>query len=124
MVGRLARWQGPVTLPSPRPVQPQLEELERRELPSTSPVLVADVNPGSKSSAPYCLTNVSGTLFFRATDGVHGYELFKSDGTSSGTVLVKDINPGSRSSDPLGGERPDRTPAPAGTLGLVRQLHR
>ena len=32
------------------------------------------------------------TLFFAANDGIHGQELWKSDGTRSGTVLVKDIN--------------------------------
>jgi ELWxxDGT repeat protein len=36
---------------------------------------------------------VNGTLFFTARDGVHGSELWKSDGTADGTVLVKDINP-------------------------------
>ena len=37
---------------------------------------------------------MDGTLFFRANDGEHGDELWKSDGTAAGTVLVKDINPG------------------------------
>jgi ELWxxDGT repeat protein len=46
------------------------------------------------------LTNVNGTLFFSADDGVHGKELWKSDGTSTGTVLVEDILPTSTSSDP------------------------
>ena len=36
---------------------------------------------------------VGKTLYFRASDGKHGVELWKSDGTERGTTLVKDINP-------------------------------
>jgi ELWxxDGT repeat protein len=39
-------------------------------------------------------------LFFSATDGVHGYELWMSDGTAEGTQLVADIQPGPGSSAP------------------------
>ena len=46
------------------------------------------------------LTNVNGTLFFQANDGVSGYELWKSDGTVAGTFVVKDISSGSNSSNP------------------------
>jgi ELWxxDGT repeat protein len=49
-------------------------------------------------SDPGNLTNVNGTLYFTADDGVHGRELWKSDG--NGTVLVKDILSGSNSSYP------------------------
>ena len=42
---------------------------------------------------------MNGTLFFAASDGVHGIELWKSNGTLAGTTMVKDINPsGSNSS--------------------------
>jgi ELWxxDGT repeat protein len=41
---------------------------------------------------------VGGTLFFSATDGSHGTELWQTNGTSAGTALVADILPGSASS--------------------------
>jgi ELWxxDGT repeat protein len=40
-----------------------------------------------------------GTIYFVAEDGVHGSELWKTDGTRSGTRLVKDINLGYPSSN-------------------------
>jgi len=67
-------------------------------------LLVKDINPsgGTTPASPSLLTNVNGTLFFRAYDDVHGYELWKTDGTAMGTVLVKDINPGIADSSPYG----------------------
>ncbi len=65
-------------------------------------VLVKDINPDTASeylSAPSSLTGVGARLFFAADDGVHGSDLWTSDGTSAGTVLVKDINPGLRQRD-------------------------
>ena len=46
------------------------------------------------------LANVNGELFFAASDGIHGMEIWKSDGTQAGTIMVKDIHPGSSGSDP------------------------
>ena len=64
---------------------------------------VKDINPTS-SAAPgtIYLTDVNGTLFFTADDGVNGRELWKSDGTATGTQLVKDITPGAAGSNITG----------------------
>lgn len=37
----------------------------------------------------------NGKLVVSANDGIHGYELWISDGTQEGTKMIKDINPGS-----------------------------
>jgi ELWxxDGT repeat protein len=60
--------------------------------------VVKDVNPGSGDGLTFynrnLLGGIGGSLFFSANDGVHGLELWKTDGTEAGTVLVKDILPG------------------------------
>lgn len=79
-----------------------LEALEPRLVPSLTPSLLTDINQAPVSSIPLPsgfsankeLIDVNGTLFFTPLDGVHGRELWRSNGTAAGTVLVKDINPG------------------------------
>lgn len=66
---------------------------------ASGPVLLKDINP-SGSSNPSQMTVVGSTLFFAANDGVHGNELWKSDGTAAGTKMVKNIRPYGKSSDP------------------------
>ena len=46
--------------------------------------LVKDIVPGSHGSHPRYLTDVSGTLYFSAKDGSHGYELFRAAGPRQG----------------------------------------
>lgn len=61
--------------------------------------LVKDIRPGvdrngyGLSSGIESMTVVGDTLFFSASDGVNGSELWKSDGTEAGTVVL-DIVPG------------------------------
>jgi ELWxxDGT repeat protein len=55
--------------------------------------LLKDINPGSANSFPLSFTIANNTLFFQASDGTNGAELWKTDGTAAGTVLIKDINP-------------------------------
>jgi ELWxxDGT repeat protein len=61
----------------------------------TVPVTI--INPGNPNglniSSP-SLTNVNGTLFWLAKDGLQGYQLWKTDGTDEGTGLVKEISTG------------------------------
>lgn len=57
-----------------------------------------DINNLGFSSDPLNLISFGDNFLFWADDGIHGYELWISDGTSSGTSLVKDIFSGSNSS--------------------------
>ncbi|MEM7205624.1 MAG: ELWxxDGT repeat protein [Planctomycetota bacterium] len=60
-------------------------------------MLVADIRPGPLGSLLRRLTIAGQHAFFAATDGVHGFELWRTDGTAAGTALVKDLVPGSSS---------------------------
>lgn len=65
------------------------------------PQLVFDINNGSSESFIKYLTEYNGKLYFQANDGIHGAELWSTDGTAAGTNLVKDINPGSADGNPV-----------------------
>ncbi|MGH7893374.1 MAG: ELWxxDGT repeat protein, partial [Candidatus Binatia bacterium] len=80
-------------------------ELWRSDGTAVGTVRVTDLRPGSAHSlTPFAAGLIKGagaTVYFPATDGIAGIELWKSDGTTAGTVRVKDINPGP--GDSLGG---------------------
>ena len=56
--------------------------------------LVKDINPRPSDSVGNFLVFMNDMIYFVANDGVHGNELWTSDGTTEGTVMVKDIYPG------------------------------
>ena len=53
--------------------------------------LVKDLNLGTFSADPRWLTALKNQLFFTANDGLHGQELWRTDGTQQTTQLVRDI---------------------------------
>jgi ELWxxDGT repeat protein len=78
----------------------QIEQLEDRTLLSGTPQLLADINLGSASSNPSDMVVIGTETYFAANDGIHGNELWRTDGTPAGTIPVADINPGSGNSNP------------------------
>jgi len=62
------------------------------DLAHSSPVVRSTYLPTPRTEFP-----VAGNIaFFSAEDGIHGIELWRTDGTTAGTYIVKDINPGER----------------------------
>ncbi len=55
--------------------------------------MVEDINPGPGGTYVFRAGALGFALYFNAYDGVHGEELWVSDGTAAGTYLVKDIWP-------------------------------
>ena len=51
-------------------------ELWKSDGTDAGTVMVADIVPGTGGASPHELTNVNGTLFFFANDGIHGDELW------------------------------------------------
>lgn len=78
----------------------RLDPLERRQMLSATPELVADVNVSTGPSAPSDHVSLGGVTYFVADDGVHGRELWRTDGTESGTSLVADLAPGAETLSP------------------------
>ena len=78
-------------------------ELWKSDGTSNGSVMIKDINAsfGGSSSYPYFITKINcSQIYFSADDGIHGRELWKTDGTSSGTIMVQDLYVGSSSSNP------------------------
>jgi ELWxxDGT repeat protein len=68
-------------------------------------------NLGPSTDGPQSLTAFQGKLYFFGNDGVHGRELWVSDGTKEGTHMVKDINSGPGDSEPQVFSYPESSPS-------------
>jgi ELWxxDGT repeat protein len=80
-------------------------ELWRSDGTAAGTKMVRDIKPGGesvrgRSSFPFWLTAVDGTLFLEADDGMHGRKVWRSDGTRAGTKRVEDLEPGRGGNDP------------------------
>ena len=78
-------------------------ELWRSDGTALGTYMVRDLCPGSCGSRSWFrgpLAAVGDRIYFAANDGVHGLELWVTDGTALGTTLVVDIQPGWESSFP------------------------
>jgi ELWxxDGT repeat protein len=91
------------------PSSPAAAEFPPGNPSSADPYLVRDIHPGPESSFGVPVLGVpsrsqffalQGRVFFVADDGVHGQELWQTDGTAPGTQMVADICPGSCGSSP------------------------
>lgn len=82
-------------------------ELWKSDGTESGTVLIKDIYAGSNDSGwDYTSTStftpdffsMGNNVYFVATEGSTGYELWKTDGTATGTVQVKDIKPGTNGS--------------------------
>ncbi len=70
-------------------------ELWKTDGTAAGTVTVRDINPGTGNGVSTYMTAkmiaVGTFVYFDGSDGVHGLELWRSDGTEAGTTMVADI---------------------------------
>jgi ELWxxDGT repeat protein len=81
-------------------------ELWRSDGTEAGTFMLGDIHPGRSGAltggTPLLMASVCDVMYFRADDGSHGPELWRTDGTVQGTSMVGDIWPGPTGSNPAG----------------------
>ncbi|HSH78260.1 MAG TPA: ELWxxDGT repeat protein, partial [Herpetosiphonaceae bacterium] len=90
----------PTITPTPTATNTAAPTATRTGSASGPAYLIKNINPGTAPSNPHDLTVIGDVAYFAADDGIHGQELWRSDGTANGTHMVKDIVTGQGHSDP------------------------
>ncbi|MHA7634014.1 ELWxxDGT repeat protein [Corallococcus sp. M7] len=89
--------------PGPAPEQEQPGPVTEAEAPPPVPLLLKDILPRAPSVpelSPGNFVELGATQFFTMDDGIHGPELWRTDGTAEGTAMVADLMPGALGSNP------------------------
>ncbi|MBN9682444.1 MULTISPECIES: ELWxxDGT repeat protein [unclassified Corallococcus] len=89
--------------PAPQEEQEQPDPVTEAEAPLPTPLLLKDILPGVPSApelSPASFVALGATQFFTMDDGIHGPELWRTDGTPEGTAMVADLMPGALGSNP------------------------
>lgn len=81
-------------------------ELRTVDIGSSTVNLLKDIQPGIASSlflsgTGYNASPLNERFVFLANDGIHGYEIWTTDGTSIGTKFLVDLHPGNGDSNPI-----------------------
>jgi len=76
------------------------------QVSAQNPKLLKDIYPGGTGSfTSQAFEIMNSNIYLSANNGVHGYEMWKTDGTTSGTVMVCDLYTGSASGMSSGSTR-------------------
>ncbi|MEE3269686.1 MAG: ELWxxDGT repeat protein [Candidatus Thermoplasmatota archaeon] len=74
------------------------------ECPGDSGVVSQLQDGDARDWGPALFVEMGGNVYFAGNDGVHGWELWRSDGTVGGTYMVKDLREEQCGPDGMGGQ--------------------
>ena len=73
-------------------------ELFKHDTATTTSALLKDIYAGTASSNASHFEEVNGVIYFAATDGISGFEIWKTDGNAAGTLPAIELTAGASGS--------------------------